>query len=602
MRIKGKGRSIRAKLLFSYFILISIPLIVSSILIYYQFLSTYKESSSTMVMQRIDQEVNSINEALNTIESAAFMLSSNIAFNTFLNNEYSSSSTDSYNNMVSRVIPMFTWFRDSNQNITKINVLTYNESIPEVDMFTHAAGYENIEWFTSMKRMTRLGLPYWESYRKQRLYRVTQNINPSSTYTYSMFCTVEPVYEAYATYLEFQVNPKLLFEALNRSPVGESGYLAVFDVENGILSGPKSQLLNSLKGNMSFIAGLSEDEGDYNYTFNNIKYNIKHKKIKRLNAYILSVVPMTELTRIYYDTIRNFLYSVGIMLFFLTLLAYYSGSWFTTKVRKITSAFRQFQKGDFETRIDVRGTDELDNLGRDFNVMASNINELINKVYKAEIAQKQAEIGILQAQIKPHFIYNTLESLKMTAELHDDEEISDGLTALGNLIRQNTNTENHLITIGSEVENLEDYIKIQNLTHNNRIKAIIKVPEEIKQNTTLNLILQPIVENCIKHGFDDTYDTMNIIVTAEEVNGSIEFTVRDTGKGIDEVKLARLKELLSRKAGERADKSIERGIGLLNVNRRIKLYFGDEYGVILESSYGEGTCAIIKIPSSNEIN
>lgn len=596
MIAEARGKSIRSKLLFSYFLLFSIPLIVSSIIIYSKFLSSYKETSSTMVMQRINQEINNINEALNNIESSAFRLSTNITFNSFLNNEYDSSGTDSFNAMVNRVMPMFMWFRDSNPLIAKINVLTYNESIPEVDMFTYAANLEDAEWFAWMKKMTRLGLPYWEGCQKQRLYR--QNIRPSSTDTYSMFCTVEPVYEWNATYLEFQINAKLLFEPLTRSPVGESGYLAAFDPANGILSGQKTALLDSLTKDMSFREGLREDEGDFNYTFNNIRYNIKHKKIKRLNTYILSVVPMTELTKLYYDTAKSFFISIGILLVFLTFVAYYSGNWFIAKVRKITNAFRQFQKGDFETRIEVKGTDELDNLGRDFNVMAANINELINKVYKAEIAQKQAEIGVLQAQIKPHFIYNTLESLRMMAELHDEEEISDGLSALGNLIRQNTNTENHLITIGAEVENLEDYIKILNLTHNNRIKAYISVPEEIRQYTTINLLLQPIVENSIKHGYDESFETMDIFVEAKDKEDSIIFTVRDTGKGIDEARLSKLKELLERKAGDKADSSMEKGIGLLNVNRRIKLYFGDEYGVTLENSYGRGTCAIIKIPKS----
>ena len=107
MIAEARGKSIRSKLLFSYFLLFSIPLIVSSIIIYSKFLSSYKETSSTMVMQRINQEINNINEALNNIESSAFRLSTNITFNSFLNNEYDSSGTDSFNAMVNRVMPMF---------------------------------------------------------------------------------------------------------------------------------------------------------------------------------------------------------------------------------------------------------------------------------------------------------------------------------------------------------------------------------------------------------------------------------------------------------------------------------------------------------------
>ena len=589
--------SFRAKLLLSYFVLITIPLAICSVLIYKQFLLSYKETASTMVSQRISQEVNNINEALKNIESAAFMLSSNITFNTFLNKEYNSLSADYYSNMVNDVIPMFTWLRDSNHNINKIYVITHNDSISEVDMFINAARYEDKKWFKAVKKNTRLGLPYWEGYTVQRTYRGFQSGSSVSAYTYSMFCTVEPVYEKYSTYLEFQINPRLLYSSLNLSPVGESGFMAVLDNRSGIISDKQNPLLNSLVRDDGFIHQLNQPEGEYFFTFEKTNYKINYQMIQRLNAYILSVVPITEITELYYEAIANFIYSIAIMLVFLLILAYYLGNMLTKKIRKIANAFQTFQKGNFETSIEIEGTDELDSLAADFNTMASNTNALINKVYKAEIAQKQAEIGALQAQIKPHFIYNTLESLKMIAELHDEEEISDGLTALGNLMRQNTNTENHLIPIGTEVENLKDYISINNLIYNNRIKSTINIPEEVAGYSTLNLVLQPLVENCIRHGYDETYDVMEIDVDGMKADGCICLTVKDNGRGIEEKKLEKLKYLLERKAGESSGKSAEKGIGLLNVNRRIKLYFGDEYGVDIRSVPGKGTCAVVRIPA-----
>lgn len=590
--------SFKTKLLLSYMLLIAIPLTIGSILMYRQFMVSYKENTSEMVVQRINQEVNNINETLSTIERDAFILSSNVTFSAFLNEDYNPLSTESHSYLSYRILPMFAWFRDTNPNISKINALTFNTSIPEIDVFTHAPRYEHKEWFTSMRDKTLLGLPYWENYHMQRSYRLSDKINPVTAPVYSLFCTVNSVYNTKATYLELQIKPGPLYGSLDLSPVGKSGFLAVLDVKNGIISNKRYPILTALIKDGGFLSELEKPDGEYRYAFNNVDYNINFKRIERLNACVVSVVPTTEITELFNESRQNYIYSIGITFLFLVILAYYLGNLFTKKIKKIASAFHRFQKGDFDTRIAVKGSDELDLLSMDFNIMASRIQELINKVYKSEIAQKQAELASLQAQIKPHFIYNTLESLKMKAELHDDEEISDGLTALGNLMRQNTRTDNHLISLDSELENLSDYIKIQNLLRNNGIKASFEIPEEIRRYDILNLVLQPIIENCIVHGHDESRGSLAITVKGEKIDDSILITISDNGRGIPEGKLTGLSELLRSGRDEEMPKNSAAGIGIANVHRRIKLYFGNDYGLSIESTLGMGTAVRVKIPAA----
>ncbi len=595
-----KNTSFRTKLLFSYILLITIPLIISSMIIYKQFLLTYIENSSTMIDQRLNQEVNNINETLNTVEKVAFQLSSNTSLTSFLNERYNPLSMDSYNNLTNKVIPLFEWIKNTNPDINKINILTFNRSISEIDVFTYASAFENQNWFKEMRDKTRLGLPYWEKYHIQRPYRGFDNTDNSS-HVYSLFCTITLLYKKNLSYAELQIKPQVLYSSLNLSPIGNSGFLAVLNNKNEIITGNEAPIVKSLIQNDRFINILSESKGRYQYTFDNIDYTISFNKIDRLNAYIVGIIPETEIKDISDKSVKSFLYTITITFIFLIILAVTLGNVFTKKIKKLTSAFHKFQEGDFNTRISVVGSDELDKLCGDFNIMAARIHELINKVYMVEISQKQAELAALQSQIKPHFIYNTLESLKMTAELHDEEEISDGLTALGNLLRQNIHTETHLINIGNELDNIGKYVKLQNRIRNNRIKISYDVDEEICGNKILNLVLQPIIENCIFHGLGDSQNLLHINVTGERINDVISLSIRDDGLGIDEARHKQLNEMLDRKVCDTPKHLYGSSIGLVNVSRRIKLFYGDEFGVRAYSVKNEGTTIIVSIPASEII-
>lgn len=590
--------SFKAKLLLSFALFITIPLAISGILIYKQFLVYIRDNSSTMVEQRLTQEVANINDLLGTIEKVSFQLSSNTSMNSFLNEDYTPSSMDSYNTLTYKIMPLFDWFRNTNPNISKLNVLTLNESISEINFFVHASKYKDDTWFREIIKKTSLGIPYWEDYHIQRVYyRGPDNILPNPYPVYSLFCMANSVYKTSATYFELEINPKHLFSSINLTPLGKSGYMAVINTKGDIIYGKDDPVLDDLVHNNDFLSLLDSAKGSYYSTLHKKNYNIGFQKMNRLEAYIISIVPTTEIAELFNKSKNTFLYTTALTFILLLLLAWYLGYMLTKKIMKITSAFRKFQEGDFNTRIAVKGSDELDKLSMDFNTMAGNVHELINKVYKAELAQKQAELAALQAQIKPHFIYNTLESLKMKAELHDEIEISDSLTALGNLIRQNTRTGNHLIDIDVELENLSDYMKIQNLIRNNRIKVIFHIQEGIGSNKILNLVLQPIVENCILYGMRDNCDILKIIVFGKRIENNIWLTIYDNGTGIDTVKLGKLQELLRKKTDDIPGDHIGKGIGLMNVQKRIQLYFGNEYGIQIDSVLNVKTVITVRIPA-----
>ena len=587
--------SFKTKLLLSYIILITIPITESAILIYNQIFASFTEKSSVMIEQRLNQEVKNIHTALDTIEKIGFNISSNRTLALFLWRKYSDRSNDFYINITNKILPIFSCFKSINPYISKFNILTYNETISEVNVFNQASKFENESWFLNIKKNTALGLPFWENYHIQREYRNLHiEVNPKYP-VYSLFYMINPGIKPNTGYLEIEVNPRLIFESINNTPIGKSGYLDVINDRRDILLNKEDAKLKNLMQDDIFLSKLKQSKGKHTIMFNKVKYNISYQKINRLNSFIISIIPESEITELFVAPKRNFIITIGITFIFLLILALSLGNLLAKKIHKITDAIHTLETGDFNAQIAIKGNDELDKLCKDFNKMANRINELVNIVYKAEVAQKQAELFALQAQIKPHFIYNTLESLKMLAELHDEEEISDGLTALGNLMRQNNTIGKNLISIYTEIENLMDYIKIQNLNYNNKIKIEFNIPDNIKSYKILSLILQPLIENCIVHGLGDNQYWLNILIEGTVTNGNLYFYINDNGKGIEKNKLIKIKEIMNKESIDAVNPD-GKGVGLVNVHKRIKLFFGNNYGISINNNTEKGTNITVKIP------
>lgn len=255
------------------------------------------------------------------------------------------------------------------------------------------------------------------------------------------------------------------------------------------------------------------------------------------------------------------------------------------------------EKGGFLTTIkeNVFGYDEIDNLGRSYNSLIDRINTLIRTVYLEEVKRantenkkKEAEMNALQAQINPHFIYNTLESINWIIKLNRNEEASRMIKLFSDLLHVSVDRRNLCVSIEEELNHIDIYIKLQQIRYKGRLAFINNVPEKIMKYKTLKLLLQPLVENAIMHGMSASDNVLTIFISAAVQDNSIVINIADDGAGIAEDKLNEINE------GLKAD-SME-SIGVKNVNDRIQLYFGNQYYLKLNSVYGEGTKVIIKLP------
>jgi len=260
----------------------------------------------------------------------------------------------------------------------------------------------------------------------------------------------------------------------------------------------------------------------------------------------------------------------------------------TKPLERLTTKMSVVEKGQLVIdRLEISERDEIGMLSRNFDRMVERLNELIREDYVKQIMLKEAEYETLKAKLNPHFLYNTLESINWLAKMKGQPQISDMVKALGDLLR-NAVSEKEVVTVREEIANLHNYILIQKFRFEERLDFHVSIPEHLQELYIPNFILQPIVENAIKYGVESVQEVCQIAVSAISSNHRLYISVKDTGPGMDEDYLHKLKTNETEAKGT--------GIGLLSIDERLKLLFGDSYGVRIRSELGEGTTVVFSIP------
>ncbi len=267
------------------------------------------------------------------------------------------------------------------------------------------------------------------------------------------------------------------------------------------------------------------------------------------------------------------------------------------------------RKGELPPMVQVEGG-EIGELAYHFNRMSGTINELIAQAVRKQALMKEAELRTLYSQIDAHFLYNTLENIKMLAEIEDQRQISDALTSLGGMMRYNFKWGGEYVTLGQELRHIRNYIEVMNIRFDEPVQLGVDIPPAYGELELLKMSLQPIVENAFKHGWTEEQGERQLRISAiDEGERSVRIVVQDNGEGMPPEVVARLNERLQQASdaelselSERTDAmsatdpSAQSGYGLVNVQRRIRLFFGNEYGLQVQSHAGEGTEVSLRLP------
>lgn len=269
-----------------------------------------------------------------------------------------------------------------------------------------------------------------------------------------------------------------------------------------------------------------------------------------------------------------------------------------TPIKKLHDVTTTITKNDLQALMTSDNVDEITELGMSFNIMIGKIKELLDSKIKEQENLKKAELRALQAQINPHFLYNTLDTIIWMAESNKPDQVVEIVSALSNFFRISLSKGADWITIGEEVERIRNYLTIQRMRYRDIMDFKIEVDGDVSENTILKLILQPLVENALYHGIKNKRHGGTIRVRAgRKGSDEVQLEVEDDGIGFTAEKLAQLRAELDDDSG---DIKLESGFGIGNVNKRIRLYYGKPYGVSIQSEYTTGTCVTLVIPAKME--
>lgn len=269
----------------------------------------------------------------------------------------------------------------------------------------------------------------------------------------------------------------------------------------------------------------------------------------------------------------------------------------TSPVKKLQEIMRSAETGDFHLVGQIDATDEIKELAHDYDVMVGRIRELMRQNVNEQEQKRKSDLKALQAQINPHFLYNTLDSIIWMAEMQQHAQVVQMTSALSKLMRISISKGREFITVADEIAHVQSYLTIEQMRYRDKYETVLDIDPDILEETILKITLQPLVENAIYHGIKEADHKGTIRITGRRVDKLIEFTVSDDGVGMSEQKLREISSL-SVEDEDRLSLKSSHGMGVRNVHARIKLYFGPEYGLRIESRIGEGTTVTVLIPSS----
>ena len=286
------------------------------------------------------------------------------------------------------------------------------------------------------------------------------------------------------------------------------------------------------------------------------------------------------------------MWGVIIFLIIIAILISYSFTRnYSRRINKIVSIIRQVEKGNLDARIpESKHEDELSKIAVNINSMLTELNNYIEQFYLLNMKQQQAELKALQAQIDPHFLFNTLEAIRMVAVVEGSKTSSKMIFHLAKLFRYSLESKD-VVPLYTEIEYVNQYLKLMQFKYPNKLEVHMDIPSDVEQTIVQKLILQPIIENYFVHGFKKDRTDNELFIRAVNLGEKIEIRVEDNGKGMTEEELSNIVHHINREEGDEM-----KSIGLRNIHQRLKIKYGDQFGISLKSLKNQGTIVTLSIP------
>lgn len=381
--------------------------------------------------------------------------------------------------------------------------------------------------------------------------------------------------------------------------IGKTGFFYIVDQHSNPIYVPHIESANwniIQKTKLPFPDQSSED--GYVLRTDGPPQFIVHTASRSTGWTIIGIAPLQEIVAEANGIRQLIIVSVVLSIVFAITLHYLLTKRLTRPIQLLQHKMRLTASGYLEAKVKPAGTDEIADLGQSFNIMVEQIKELLEQSIRKQQQLQKAELRTLQAQINPHFLYNTLDSIVWMAESGKNDAVIQLVKALSDLFRLSLNKGRDWVLIRSELAHAQSYLVIQQMRYRDILDYRMEVGPELQDYPILNMTLQPLIENALYHGIKNKRGKGLIVIGGYAEDFAVILTVTDNGIGISPDRLDLLKQQLEEPIQSQEEDSSEGGFGLQNVHQRLRLYFGSEYGLRLDSIAGTGTTIFVRIPKN----
>ncbi|MBQ4062074.1 MAG: sensor histidine kinase [Christensenellaceae bacterium] len=536
-------------------------------------------NESTMVI--IDQANSQVETQIRGIERLIEVIADDLSVKTFMNENDPKQNDEVYLTRLS-ICNKLEEFKDAYPEISGIAIVT------------HSGNYISNEMYKSQKSTLVLDKWYVDCISNKNEYQIT--VNPvSRNFTYyemksmdEILCVSKAILNENnkvigAILIDFKLEH--INSILENITIGKEGFVVIMDGNENLIYSPVNAIAPRIKGSW-----FSDESGMFEKNIMNERFQFIYKNSNEFGWRTIGVFSLAA-TLSQVSEMRNILIIIlaGAALLALLLALLFS----TTVVRpimKLEKLMSEAQNGNLYVRFHARYNDEIGSLGRTFNSMLDRMQSLIDQVFAEQKKKRAAEINALQAQIKPHFLYNTFDTIHWLAKKYGAKDIVYIIQCLTNLFRIGLSSGSEIITLREEVSHVENYLRIQKIRYEDIFDFEVDISEELKEFYVHKLILQPLVENAIYHGIKTSRRNGKITIKARAAGDNMVILIEDDGIGMPPEQVRKINNLFKN------EKSEGMGYGMFNVNQRIKLSYGSEYGLNVESEEGKGTTITIVNP------
>lgn len=580
----ANNTSLSKKYIYSNVLIVLIPCIILAVAYFLRFQKTVQNEINSSYEQVMEQYVANINYKFNLYRNIENAFSINSVVQEILNEQNVEGPMD-----IMRLIDKFSRetksiFTGENQaEVYNITLYSYNEKLSYDGEFLRSIKYAlDEEWYKDILKTNNFYNCYYktQSTDKQYLILLSQPIIQTNSPDRLGF-------------IQISLYANRIFKPESGIPHGKGMEVLILDKQGNTVYGDASKandMQGLLQGNKS--SGV-------------IKNGVSQKIFiyKSLFPYSLDAIaffPYNEVNS-NINALANFsILIVGIILVISFSLTILFSHIFTKRIHLLIGKMKRVEAGDLDITSVIEGEDEVGLLDRRFNSMASRLKNVINENYIQKLEKREAELSALQLQINPHFLYNTLESISAIAAINNCYDICSISQKLGDMFRYNINSiKNEFVFLKDEINHIKNYIYIQEVRFEGRFEVRYNIPETFMNCRILKFILQPVVENSLSHGLEGKAGKGTITISAEAHENILYLMVKDDGVGMSPERVEQLNTYFNQ-TDIKANERIRRGIGLKNVDSRIKMVNGNAFGVTIKSQPEAGTLVVITLPFYKE--